>query len=111
LELRDLSVEEQIARQILDIELHISQQLSRIDSSRWRVVDYDRMITNPNEVARVAGSLMNMGAENMSPVKNIVALSSSEKVSDILDDMVTKIVLDNEYWKQLYSEVDNVSRD
>jgi hypothetical protein len=111
LELCNLSVEEQIARQILDIELHISQQLSRIDSSKWRVIDYDRMITNPNDVASVAGALMNMEAETMSPVKSIVASSSSEKVSNVLDDTVRKIVLDNKCWEQLYSEVDNVSRD
>lgn len=53
-EIAALPMPEQIARQVLDIELHIADQLSEVSADRWAVLDYTELVQDPGAVVDAA---------------------------------------------------------
>lgn len=101
--LKTLPVEEQIAYQILDTELHISNQLQAINSDRWAVLEYEQLLNNPSKIINLAESLIQCGFRDQPDTQMIsVGSPASEKIPP-LDRKIKDIVLNNSNWQKLYN--------
>jgi hypothetical protein len=105
-EISKLPVEQQIARQILDVELHLAKQLKSIDRKRWCLIEYDDLVSNPAQIVRDVASMAGVRLAPAAPdaTAGIRKAAARRGRNPELDAAISEIVEASREWRLLYAE-------